>query len=105
MVTNKFFNITPPPGDPGSTDPSDRPFLNFTKRQQTQNSTLPITPSSPPPMANQFGEVFERPNPVVPIIPGGGPPPDYTPNIDNDTYAPEFRTFETDVTADRKSVV
>ena len=73
MVTNKFFDTTPPPGDPGSTDPSDRPFLNFTRRQQTQNSTLPIIPDAlDTPMANQFGDVY---TPALPMSPETAPPP------------------------------
>ena len=87
MVTNKFFDTTPPPGDPGSTDPSDRPFLNFTRRQQTQNSTLPIIPDAlDTPMANQFGDVY---TPALPMSPETAPPP-----------AP---TFEPDVTAQQQA--
>ena len=87
MVTNKFFDTTPPPGDPGSTDPSDRPFLNFTRRQQTANSTLPIIPDAlDTPMANQFGDVY---TPALPMSPETAPPP-----------AP---TFEPDVTAQQQA--
>jgi len=120
MVTNKFFDTTPPPGDPGNTDPADRPFLNFTRRQRTANSTLPIMPVQPTAnMANQLGQTYERPpQPPPPVAPGLGPAPDYSPpNMRPATdpaiirnypegaaeYAPEFDTFQVNKDAQQQA--
>ena len=44
MRERDFFDTTPPASDPGNVNPEDRPFLNFSKRQQTRQSTLPTMP-------------------------------------------------------------
>ena len=48
MRERDFFDTTPPASDPGNVNPEDRPFLNFSKRQQTRQSTLPTMPPPTP---------------------------------------------------------
>ena len=91
MRQRDFFDTTPPPSDPGNINPEDRPFLNFSKRQQTRQSTLPTMPP-PTPM---------------------GPPPNTRISTDPEMqrvygdqaleYAPEFDTFQVNKDAQQQA--
>jgi len=118
MRERDFFDTTPPASDPGNINPEDRPFLNFSRRQQTRQSTLPIMPPQLTGMANQLGQTYERPQPPLPVFPGSGPAPDFSPlnmvqatdpNVLNvypegaAEYAPEFDTFQVNKDAQQQA--